>query len=382
MLNRNGLVPLDCNVAQINRAIEVEKKYLGNSAEALAEQQKWASYLEKAQSESPEAYNAARKKWAGQIISQSISLMLYTESIVTSMFDVITVTGRDVPAYHLEITPEIDVWRMSAHGYPASVVKYPSVTQYFSTPYALATDRIYQPRPSVLTGNVGPTSTIPMRARYEIAQQLEDDLWTLLTAAITTFSNAWVYDTRIQDMPTTNDVDLSAQGGLTKGLIQGILAAVDKIPARTPGGVVTGESAKIKNILIPSIAAQDMREWVSVVSAATGLTASQDADDTISPALQGNMESQGALLQSMWGENLGIRKVKRLMGTSAADWDNYLWVFLNGPAGRLIRYVDETRIDNYVDRMPYEEGMSVLETVAMEIPGPYAPNFMRVKFKT
>ena len=376
---RNGLIPLECNRKQIASYEEIDKKFLSEPGY----NQKWASYLKKALDTSTQDYMRARMKWAGEIISQSIGLMLFTDTIATALFDVINVEGQNVPAYHLKTIPEIDVWRMSGHGFPNAVNKLSSVTQYFPTPYQVTTDRIYQYMPSVLTGNTGPDDDISARARYEIVQQIEDDLWDALTAALGTFSNAWVYDTRIQDLPTTNVSDLSAEEGLTKGLIQGILALVDKIPARTGSGLVEGsKTAKIRNMFIPSDSKQDLREWVSVVSSVTGVDASQDAADTISPAMQSQMESNGAMIQSMWGEPLMIQGVKRLMGTSAADWSKYLWIFLDGPAGRLMRWSAETAVYTHDDRLPKEEGMSIAETIAIDIPSPYTPNFLRVKFKT
>jgi len=376
---RNGLIPLECNRAQIAAYEEIDKKFLSDPGY----NKKWASELKKALDSSTQDYFRARKKWAGQIVNTAIQLMLFTDTIATALFDVINVEPGDLHPYSLKTIPEVDIWQISAHGFPSSVNKLSSVAQYFPVPYRITTDRIYQYLPSVLTGNPGPDDDISARARYEIVQKIEDDLWTALTAALGTFSNAWVYDTRIQDLPTTNTVDLSAQGGLTKGLIQAILALVDKIPARTGSGLVEGsKTAKIRNMFVPSNSKQDLREWVSVVSSAAGGDASQDAADTVSSALQSQMENNGVMLQSMWGEPLMIQGVKRLMGTSAADWGKYLWIFLDGPAGRLHRWRAESQAFTHDDRLPDEEGMSIRETIAIDIPSPYTPNFMRVKFKS
>ena len=381
---RNKLVPLECNTAQILKYKEMETKYFSDSDEAKEFDLKWASTLKKAFESSTQDYMRARKKWAGQIVSQSIQLMLFTNTIATAMFDVITVEGQNIPSYHLKTIPEVDVTRISAQGYPTAVTKLSSVAQFFPTPYRISTDRIYQWLPSVLTCNPGPDDDIGTRARYEITQQIEDDIWTLLTASLGTFttSTTWVYDTRIQDMPTSNILDLSAEGGLTKGLIQGILAAVDKIPSRMNNGLVTGDTVQIRNMFVPSNSVQDLREWVSVVSTVAGGDASQDAFDTISPSLQAQMESEGVMIPSMWGEPLGLAKSKRLMGTSAADWEKYAWIFFNAPAGRLMRWPAETAVFTHDDRLPDEEGLSIRETIALDVPSPYLPNFMRVQIKT
>jgi len=376
-------VPLDCNKGVIARSKAMEAKYLGDSPEALAYQKKIASALDVERKKGKYAHEAALKKYAGTIVSESIQLMLYTRSILTSMFKVVDVKGTDVPAYHTKIVPEIDVWQMSAHGYPNSVVKLSSVEQSIPQPYRIGTDRIYQYMPSVLTGNTGSDNDIKERASYEIEQRIEDDLWTLITAALGTFTNAWVYDNRIQDMPTTNEIDLSAEGGITVGWMRGLLAAVDMIPARTGSGIVTGETAKIRNIIIPSSAMQDTREWVSVVSTVAAQTQSQDGVDAISPALQAQLEKSGvASIPTMWGEPVGIMKTKRLMGTSSADWEKYAWVFLDGPVGRLMIWGAETGAFVHDDRLQdFQEGMSIYKTIAMDIPSPWTPNFLRVKIK-
>jgi hypothetical protein len=310
--------------------------------------------------------------------------MLFTHSIITAMFKIVIVEGNDVPAYHMKTIPEIDVWQMSGHGYPNSVIKQSSIAQFFPAPYQISTDVIYQYMQSVLTGNVDPDDDINTRAQYEIDQRIEDDLWDLLTAALGTFSNAWVYDNRIQDLPTTNELDLSAEGGITVNWMRELLAAVDKIPARNGSGIATSQTVKIRNLIIPSSAAQDIRLWVSVVSTVAGGTVSQDAADSVSAAKHAELERTGmTAIDTMWGEPLNIIKSKRLMGTSAADWEKYAWVIFNQPIGRLIHWPAESMKMVHDDRLKNrQEGMSIHETIAMELPSPWTPNFMRVKIKT
>jgi hypothetical protein len=376
-------VPLACNRRGIAHYTAMRDKYLGKTDEALAWQKKVASQLDAARNKGQYEHMAALKKYGGSIVSESINLMLFTSSIVTSMFRLINVRGTDVPAYHLKIIPEIDVWQMSAHGFPNAVNKLSSVTQSIPTPYRISTDRIYQYMPSVLTGNPEPDDDINTRAQYEIEQRIEDDLWDLVAAAVGTFSNAWVYDTRIQDMPTTNELDLSAEGGITVGWMRSLLAAVDKIPARNGSGIVTGQTAKIRNIIIPSNAMQDIRTWVGVVSTVAGGDVSTDAGDSVSATLHADLERRGvAAIDTMWGEKLGIVKSKRLMGTTSANWEKYAWVFLDGPVGRLMVWGDESNVFTHDDRLQdFQEGMSIHKTIAMDIPSPYTPNFLRVQIK-
>ncbi|MEM4177818.1 MAG: hypothetical protein QXS29_09675 [Nitrososphaeria archaeon] len=311
------------------------------------------------------------KRYCGEIINMDIDLMIYAQSVLSGIFEIVPVEGNNIPSYTTWITPEITVTRMSAHGVPPSQVKFMSAAQYFPSFYMLSTPRIYQPRSSILTGETGPNEKINARARYEIAQALEDDMWTLLANSVGAFgSDVWAYDTRIQSVPSTNFYDFSEEGGLTKGLFQKILAAVDLIPSRTR----PNESARIRNIFVPHVAVKDIREWVSVVSNTVG------AEATITPDLQREIERRGPMIESLWGETLGLRKVNRLMGTTPADFGKFLWVFLDEPVGRLYLKTDEDRTDVLTDRIPYEIGYVISRVVAMEIPEPYKPNFMLVQF--
>ena len=370
-----GNVPLSCNYAAISHMLEWKKKALGETKEAIAyrmqEHQKLAS-IYKSGGDVTEAF----RKYCGNIINMDIDLMIYAESILSSMFEIVPVTGNDIPAYTTWVTPDVNVNRMSAHGVPPSNIKFMSGTQYFPTFYVVATDQIYQPRQSIITGETGVDQRINAMARNQMNLQIEDDMWTLLAASVGSMgSTTWVYDTRIQEIPTTNLFDFSSEGGLTKGLFQKILAAVDLVPSRTR----PGESAKIRNMFIPHVAAQDIREWVSVVSTTSGQTASQDAADTVTPELQRQLENTG-MISSLWGENLGIRRVNRLMGTSSANFGKYLWVFLDEPVGRLYVKTDEDRIDVLNDRIPYYYGYLISRVIAMEVPDPWKPNFMLIKF--
>jgi len=95
------------------------------------------------------------------------------------------------------------------------------------------------------------------------------------------------------------------------------------------------------------------------------------------------IESGGvSAIQSMWGENVGIRPVNRLMGTSSANFDKYLWVFLDEPIGRLIVRPEEDRTEVLVNHQPFEVGFMMWRVIGLEIPTPWRPNFMLVQYKT
>jgi hypothetical protein len=305
--------------------------------------------------------------------------MLYAESVLPGLFEIVPFTQGNIPTYSTSITPEIDITRMSAHGQPPSQIKYMSETQYFPSLYKIATPKVYQYAPSILTGETGPDELIWERMKYEIAMEIEDDMWDLLAAAVGTISStSWVYDSRIQGVPTSNDLDFSSEGGLTVGLFRKILAAVDVIPSRTR----PGETARIRNIFVPHTQVQDIRTWVSVVSniASAGAGSSNDNQTIISTELARQIESSGPMISTMWGENIGLRKVSRLMGTSSANFDKFLWVFLDGPVGRFYTVPEADRVRTLTDEEPDKYGMEVTRTIGMEVPDFYKPNFMRVQF--
>jgi len=373
-------IPLECNRGIIERQQEIFEKEIGHSTEAQKFQASYREDLEKADHKGKPEWESACRRYAGQIIDKQIDLMLYADSILTALFEIVPVEGNNIPSYSLWTTPEIHITRMSAHGNPAASVKYVSAAQYFPSLYLISTDRIYQPRKSILTGELGPNDAINERARYEIEQKIEDDLWTLIAAAVGTFTAAstWVYDSRIQNVPTTNQFDFSSEGGLTVGLFRSIMEKIDLVPARNR----PNEPVSIRNIFIPHVAAKDIRTWVSVVSnVASGATGSSNDNQTVvTQDLHRQIEQRGPMIDSMWGEAMGIRKVNRLMGTSAANFAKYLWVFTDQPIGRLYVRPEEDRTDVLTDNYPYETGFIMSRMIGMEIPDPYKPNFMQVQF--
>lgn len=379
-----GRLPLECNRPLLEHYDKIEKEKLGNTAEARKWQEENVNAdFRTASTKGISAIHDAYKRYAGNIINTKIDLRIYAQTVVTSLFEVVPWTRGNIPAYSLEYHPELKVTRMAAHGEPPQVVSFMSETQYFPQPYIVSTQKVYQPKPSVLTGEVGPDDRINSDMADEIAQTIEDDIWTLMKASVGSWTAnlTWQYDTRIQGLPTSNALDFSSEGGLTVGLFRKIMAAVDVIPSRTR----RNEPARIRNIFVPHTSMQDIRTWVSVVSnVASGATGSSNDNQTIvSGELARTIEASGpSAIQSMWGSNVGIRPVNRLMGTSSANFDKYLWVFLDEPVGRLIVVPSEDRTEVLMNHKPFEVGYMMWRTIALEIPTPWRPNFMLVQYKT
>jgi hypothetical protein len=332
-------------------------------------------------SQDQRAYDEAiRRHYCGEIINKDIDLMIYAQSLISTMFEIVPVEGTNIPAYTLWTLPDVPVTRMSAHGEAPAITKYRSGTQYFPTLYLVSSGRIYQPNASILTGEQGPVPEINAQARYEIQQVIEDDMWTLVNAACGAFTAAstWVYDTRIQNMPTTNEYDFSSEGGLTVGLFRKIMETVDLIPSRSR----PGQSARIRNIIVPHVSAHEIREWVSVVSnVAAGASGSSNDNQTIvTPEMHRQIETQGPMIDSMYGENVGIIRYNRLTSVSAANFAKYLHVVLDEPIGRFYVRPEEDRTTVLDDHQPYETGYVSARMVGMEIPDTYKPNFFRVQY--
>ena len=379
-----GQLPLDCNKPLLEYYAQIEKEKLGNTLEAKEWRKKEIQgAFRTANTKGMGAVHEEFKRYAGNIINTQIDMRIYAQTVVTSLFEVVNWTRGNIPAYSLRFHPELKVTRMSAHGEPPQTVSFMSESQYFPQPYIISTQKVYQPKPSILTGEVGPDEVINRDMADEISQTIEDDIWTLLAAAIGswTVNLTWQYDTRIQGLPTTNSYDFSSEGGLTVGLFRKILAAVDTIPSR----VRRNEPARIRNIFVPHTSMQDIRTWVSVVSnvSAGAAGSSNDNQTIVSDQLARQIESAGvSSIQSMWGENIGIRPVNRLMGTSSANFDKYLWVFLDEPVGRLMVCPEEDRSEVLMNHQPFEVGFMMWRTIALEIPTPWYPNFMLVQYKT
>jgi len=370
-------VPLECNRVGFEKAIEQKKNLHGITEDARKYQKatgmNLASVLKsKDQSDFIKEY----KLVAGTIVNQQIDIYLYTESILAGMFEIVPFTGQDIPAWSISKFDNIPVTRMSTHGRPPERVVYRSTAQYFPSLYYITTDKVYQPRASILSGEVSPDATFNQFCTRAIEKEIEDDCWTLLASIIGSFTvaNTWVYDTDIQNLPTTNAYDFSSEGSLTLSLFKKIFAAVDVIPSRA----TIGGTASIRNMLIPHVAAQGVRDWVSLVANTEADAAA--AKNNVTQELNRQIEVGGPMIQSLWGENLGMRKVNRLMGTSSANFAKYLWAFLDGPIGRLYLKTDEDVTKVLDDHQPYETGLQISRMIGMEVPAPYRPNVMLVQF--
>jgi hypothetical protein len=370
-------VPLECNRVGFERAIALKKECLGLTEEAKKYQKATGMHFASVLKSGDDSdYIKEYKHIAGTIVNQSIAIYLYTESILSSMFEIVPFTGNDIPAWSITKFDQIPVTRMSTHGRAPERVVYRSTAQTFPSLYNITTDKIYQTRASILSGEVGADSEFNRRCAMAIEAKIEADVWTLIASCIGSFTvaNTWVYDTLIQGLPTTNAYDFSSEGSLTLSLFKKIMAAVDVIPSLSRGGA----PASIRNMFIPHTVIQGIRDWVSLVAATEADAVA--ANNNVTQELQRQIETGGPMIQSLWGENLGIRKINRLMGTSVANFAKYLWVFLDGPVGRLYIKTDEDYTEVLTDHGRYEQGLVISKMIGMEIPAPYRPNFMLVNF--
>ena len=370
-------VPLECNRAGFENAIALKKTCLGLTQEAKKYQKDTGMHLASVlKSKDESEYIKEYKHIAGTIVNQSIEIYLYTESILSSMFEIVPFTGNDIPAWSVTKYDQIPVTRMSTHGRPPERVVYRSTAQTFPSLYYITTDKIYQTRSSILSGEVGADAEFNRRMSMAIEMEIEKDAWTLLASCVGAFTvaNTWVYDTLIQGLPTTNAYDFSSEGSLTISLLKKIMAAVDVIPSLSRGGA----PASIRNMFVPHTVVQGIRDWVAVMAQTE--SDAEAVTRNVTETLQDQIQSGGPMIQSLWGENLGMRKINRLMGTTVANFAKYLWVFLDGPVGRLYLKTDEDVTKVLDDHMPYETGLQISRMIGMEIPAPYRPNFMLVHF--
>ena len=374
-------MPLACNRPAFEKAVELKKTKVGLSLEAKGYQKEIGKKLASVwETKDNSKFLLEYKKLAGAITNLDIDIMLLTDSIATALFEIVPFTGQNIPAYSIWVTPGVNVTRMSSRANPPQVVKYQSATQYFPALYYISTDKIYQPTAGILSGEIGPSDKINQMAQYEMQQTIEDDIWALLAASIGSFTmaNTYQYDSRIQNVPTTNAITLSSAGGLTIQFFRDLMAKIDLTPSRTR----PGEVAMLRNLLVPNVAVSGIRDWVSMVSTTSGQTQTQDGADAVTQELHRQIESGGPMISSLWGDNLGLVKRNTLMGTSAANFSKFLWGILDGPIGRLYVKTDEDRSQTWDDQLPYMTGISLSKMIGMEIPDPYKPNFFLAQFKS
>jgi hypothetical protein len=241
------------------------------------------------------------------------------------------------------------------------------------TMYAYSSDAVEVPSmyPNWPAETMVQTDILQFGLSHGLEIHLDTDAKALMDAGLGTFpAGAYTYkDSRIQDFPTTNDIDLSGSiTGITKELLATILA--NFLIMKNP--VVE----MLCNVL-------DWRDFctnsVSVVTSAADLPQNWDPD-TVSTI------TKTGTITNLFGQSFKLTICNVIPSGE-------IWVRTARPAGRFYYYVDEEGLAfGKLIQLPPEKGpngqgvgnpsMMVMSYAGLIQPDTYLPNYAKVSFAT
>jgi len=307
----------------------------------------------------PKANKQLAEEYAAVRIDK-ININVWQKTIAMDFAEVIDLSDDELAVYVTSIRESIGVTEIGTMGGQAQKQWTGDDQATWVRMHFVQSEPYYMPIESPNVGLFNLSEKMNEQCEHDIAVKHDTDVWTLLTAGLGVFpARAMQLDSNIvtANVPTTNDINLSVEAGLTKELFISIFDHFDRL-----GKVV-------KNIYIPSISNKDIRRWVSVVSGIAG----SDISKSIDPATQREIFQLGKP-SSMFGEAFNIVPLRTLPA-------NYLWVSTTSPAMSFYRKPGQAKSWLLTEREHLNEtGFSSRQTVGLIQPEPYTPNYARVKF--
>jgi len=130
--------------------------------------------------------------------------------------------------------------------------------------YEIETEEVAYPVESIIQGNIDKSDEVNRDVRFAYENKIDLDVWTLFTSIFDTFTTNATYrlHSRVDsgNLPTTNIVDASAEGGLTVGAMKQLLAHCE-LAGITPRLIYLSPQDK-----------PDIWDWTTVVAGYTGTT--------------------------------------------------------------------------------------------------------------
>ena len=326
----------------------------------------------------------AKKEFA-RARTQRININVLDDIKALQFFEYITLQDNEVPVVITEVDWPVDAWIVSGYGHtPQRLFINRDSVDWFKIKW-YKTDRYFYPVRSAQSGDLNLQSRLMRRAEHDLACIIDGDMWTLLVAGIGAFTAGTTYqlDPRIIAAlyPTTNYIQSTAQGSLTKVVFMDLFDHVNRLA----GG------RRVVNIKVRTDAPRDIWAWVSVVSgwnsnAAQGTPTSPQ--QTVSPQTQRDIEQSGTLTQ-LFGYNFNIETVNDIPQTAvdtqvgnAGAAGRYLFASMNEPAGKYYEKPGQATEVLYTEKecdimgKENSEGFYIKKALTMIMPDPMRLNYV------
>lgn len=325
------------------------------------------SRFDKFKSVDPQVDKARAQEYAQSRVDK-IKINILQETLALELAEIINLPNEEQAIYVTSKEESVGINVIGTQG-GAPLKQWTGDQQFTIVPsYWVQSDKYYYPIESPSFGAFSNSEDLTARAAHDMAVKIDDDLWTLVAAGLGVFpARAMELDSNIVSslVPSSNEVDSSSEGAITKNLFIEIFDHFDRLGRR------------VKKIYIPADYKKQIRTWVSVVSGIAG----SDITKTIDPVTQREIWQSGSL-SAMFGENFQIIPMMTNTGSIFINGgDRYVLVATDKPAVKLYRKPGQAKswllTDKEVDN---RTGFSSRETMGTAQPEPLRLNYARFQF--
>ena len=330
------------------------------------------SRFDRFKSVDPQVDKARAEEYAQSRVDK-IKINILQETLALELAEIIDLPDEEQALYITSKEESIGINVIGTQG-GAPLKQWTGDEQFTIVPlYWIQSDKLYYPIESPTFGAFKNSEDLNVRAAHDMAVKVDVDIWTLIKAGIGAFpARAYELDSNIVTslVPTTNEVDLSAEGSITKNFFIEIFDHFDRLGRR------------VRKIYVPADMKKQIRTWVSIVSGYSDGAGQDDIKKSIDPVTQREIWQSGSLSR-MFGENFQIIPMMTNTGDIFIDGSKrYVLVATDKPAVILYRKQGQAKswllTDKEVDN---RTGFSSRETMGTAQPEPYALNYARFRIK-
>ena len=312
-----------------------------------------------------------KQAYAEELIPK-IDLNVWADMIASEFCNIGTVSIGEPMWYQLdyEVDPETPIKYLSQHGGTPGETFVTDGETVRIHPYFIQTPEVHMNKLSLRQGDITAESKMRRRAERNMAKRINKDMWTAVKSQLVKDDETLEekmgikLDDDIKNFPETNNIDASAEGGLTLDIFKKIADYANR----------TGR--RVRNIYVPSNRIKDIYDWISVASGYQD--GDVEASETVPSQIHDQIVRTGQISQ-LFGYSVNLVALNTLDGTRGnEDGEIELYVSFNEAASeyRDIRELDNTFMEEDASRIY----LTITKGVAIFSPSYQARNILRVVF--
>lgn len=343
------------------------KDRIVKKAKARKEQKEKASREEKVETLKKMADNDEKRKKFATKVAEKTSVGIEGQLVFGDFLNMDTITLGEPLIYTLdEPVDEATITEMSVHGGQPRETVIQNADYVRVNPYQITSPEVSMAKFSLRQGDITAKDKALRRIEKGVAQKTDVDAKSLLEAGLVSdFSavNGITIDDNVAEFPDSNDLDLSAEGGITLNVLKRIAEHYDMMGKR------------IRNVYIPANRRSDLWDFLSIPAGYDDGNANTNAGNMLPQAMHEQVIRTGTL-NNVFGYEMNLIPVNTLNGT-ASNGNVNLWVSTTEPAGE---YREVPEISNtYEDEDARRLYFTLNKAVAMFQTPNQKLNYMRVR---